>query len=118
MVGRTERLRCQLGDDLEALLAGCAGGDAAAWRRLLDVARPFPPAAPVPGADPIAPAPGTAAGPGRSASRAPAEHGRDPDRTRPGPASAKFVGPVCCRGVASRRVPVGICSRAALLMEG
>jgi len=39
MVGRTERLRSQLGKDLESLVAGCVSGDAAAWERLLDAVR-------------------------------------------------------------------------------
>src|SRR5260370_9329289 len=39
MVGRTERLRSQLGEDLESLVAGCVGGDAAAWEPLLDAVR-------------------------------------------------------------------------------
>lgn len=39
MRGKTEHWRIRLGNDLEALLAGCAEGDARAWHRLLDAVR-------------------------------------------------------------------------------
>ncbi|MBI3910056.1 MAG: RNA polymerase sigma factor [Armatimonadetes bacterium] len=39
MVGRTERLRSQLGEDLERLVTGCASGDPIAWRPLLEAVR-------------------------------------------------------------------------------
>jgi RNA polymerase sigma-70 factor, ECF subfamily len=39
MRGKTEHWRSRLGEDLEALLAGCAEGDARAWRRLLEAVR-------------------------------------------------------------------------------
>ena len=39
MRGKTEHWRIRLGNDLEALLAGCAQDDARAWRRLLEAVR-------------------------------------------------------------------------------
>ena len=39
MRGKTEHWRIRLGNDLEALLAGCAEDDARAWRRLLEAVR-------------------------------------------------------------------------------
>src|SRR5436190_1140095 len=39
MTGRTERLRNQLGDEMEGLLARCSAGDGAAWERILEAVR-------------------------------------------------------------------------------
>ena len=39
MVGRTQQLRNELGEELGALLNGCAAGDPSAWGRLLDAVR-------------------------------------------------------------------------------
>jgi RNA polymerase sigma-70 factor (ECF subfamily) len=39
MVGRTERLRSELGEDIGGLLAACGGGDELAWHRVLEAVR-------------------------------------------------------------------------------
>src|ERR1051326_7928255 len=39
MTGRTERLRNQLGEEMQGLLARCSDGDGAAWERVLEAVR-------------------------------------------------------------------------------